>query len=100
MNSTGHVCPLELAGFERPTLRTTPMVKDYIVYHRCALCTPTCIVHLGAQGGPMSVRSGGRPRHFSFFAGSHGTCTFCLYLVGHKNGSKTSGMISVCLKGV
>ncbi len=38
-------------------------------------CAPsTCVVHHGAQGGPMSVTSGGRPRHFSFFGGSHGTC--------------------------
>ena len=36
---------------------------------------PNCIVHHGAKGGPMSVRSRGHPRHFSFSGGSHGTCT-------------------------
>ena len=41
-----------------------------MVYHLYDLhCVPpTCIVHHGAQGGPMSVRSGGRPRHsIAFF---------------------------------
>ena len=39
---------------------------------RCA--PPGCIVHHGEQGGPMSVRSEGHPRHFSFFDGSQRTC--------------------------
>ena len=30
---------------------------------------PTCLVHHDAQGGPMSVRSGAGPRHFSFLVG-------------------------------
>ncbi len=31
----------------------------------CDLCyaPPTCVVHDGAQGGPMSVKSRGRPQH-------------------------------------
>ena len=49
--------------------------------YRSTLCTidlrcapPTCVVYHGAQGEPMSIRSGGHPRHFSFFGGSQGTC--------------------------
>ncbi len=49
--------------------------------YRTTLCTTelhcvlsSCIVHHGAQGGPMSGRSGGRPRHFPFFDGAQGIC--------------------------
>ena len=38
--------------------------ETYVVHHLVSTglhCAPlTCIVHHGAQGGPMSVRSGGR----------------------------------------
>ncbi len=60
--------------------------ETYVVHqdvghgYRTTLCTtdlccapPSCVVH-GAQGEPMSMRSGGRSRHFSFFGGSQGTC--------------------------
>ena len=40
------------------------------VYHLVGaglLCAPPgCVLHHGAQGEPMSVRSGSRPQHFSF----------------------------------
>ncbi len=40
---------------------------SYVVHHfngRGLRCAPlTCIVHYGAQGGPMSLRSRGDPRH-------------------------------------
>ena len=42
---------------------------------------PTCVVHHGAQGEPMSVRSRGRPRHFSFFGGSHGSAQRSFVLI-------------------
>ena len=48
-------------------------VESYNVHHLMGIelqfAPPTCIVHHGAQGGLMSVRSGGRPRHFSFLMG-------------------------------
>ncbi len=37
---------------------------------------PSCIVHHGEQAGPMSVRSGGRPQHFSFYDCQYRLCGF------------------------
>ncbi len=64
--------------FVRATLRTTSTVQDYIVRHQPALCTtdlhfapPTCIVHHGAQGGPMSMRSRGHSAYDSVVHNVH-----------------------------
>ena len=50
-------------------------------------CAPTtCIVHHGAQGGPMSVRSRGSPQHFSF-------CS--IFVVENKHANQGSQCSSV-----
>ena len=42
------------------------VIQDYVVHHRPVLCTTNLRLHHGAQGEPMSVRSGGCPQHSIF----------------------------------
>ena len=56
-------------------------------------CAPTTsFVHHDAQGGHISVRDGGRPRHCKFFCGSHGqkASFLCMSLV-HQQKAKNVG---------
>ena len=91
VNFIEYVLSVFLCEWVWATLCTTSTVQDYVLHH-------------GAQGRPMSVRSRVHHRHFSFFGGQHGTCTWnghflsvsggtqehtCPYVVGHKNIQQT-----------
>ena len=70
--SKAHFMPMQghIQGSEGPCLGLPRGAEAPLSLSKhCALCTPTCVVHHDAQGGPVSVRRGGRPRHFSFLMG-------------------------------
>ena len=65
------------AATGKSSYRQCRVCETYAVHHlvgiRLHCPPPTCVVHHGALGGPIYMRSGGHPRHFSFFDGSQGT---------------------------
>ena len=69
-NRIGHICGGSVWVCES-------QVVHHLVDTGLCCAPPNCIVHHQAAlctMGPMSMRSGGHPRHFSFFDGSKGTC--------------------------